>query len=319
MGTPPPWYLSCSDKAADRLSMVSVLQPQTHVDFVFVCAAEEHMASAAALILETERFVQAACPPVGAEDGEFGLLEASSPHPLQDSFHEHAPQADPAPSVPDRNSDSTHVAGFRVRPPVAVRRADCFPVRVGDEQDRPDAVERAEPTPFLLEVRDDVVEQDVDLLAPDEVHVPQEGVRIAKTRRPDHDASAVLESDLFTPHRVGHGRHSGNLSSISGRRRSPLARNASICSFNWGVSSAKTSVKRVSIGGGGLRSTSLIVAWSRSSSSARSFSSESLDQSPFSSRYFRIRSIGSRFAHASTSSFDRYRVGSSLEEWGPIR
>src|SRR5438093_8720763 len=56
-----------------------------------------------------------------------------------------------------------------------------------------------------------------------------------------------------------------------------------------------------------------------SSSSARSFSSESFDHRPFSSRYFLIRSIGSRFAHASTSSFDRYRVGSSLEEWGPIR
>src|SRR5438093_12447710 len=73
------------------------------------------------------------------------------------------------------------------------------------------------------------------------------------------------------------------------------------------------------MGGGGPRSTSLIVAWSRSSNSARSWSSDSLDHSPFSSRYFRIRSIGSRFAHDSTSSFDRYRVGSSLEEGGPRR
>src|SRR5256712_11040234 len=183
-GPPPPWYLSCSDKADARLSMVSVLQPQTHVDFVFVCAAEEHMASAAALVHEAERFVQATGPPIRAEDGEFSLLEASSPHPLQDSFHEHAPQADPAPSVPDRNSDSTHVAGLRVRPSAAVRRADRFPVRVGDEQDRPNAVERTGPTPFLLGVRDDGVEQGVDLPAPDEGHVPQEGNRIAKTRRP---------------------------------------------------------------------------------------------------------------------------------------
>src|SRR3989454_2750453 len=172
MGTPPPWYLSCSDKAAARLSMVSVLQPQTHVDFVFVCAAEEHMASAAALVHEAERFVQATGPPVRAEDGEFGLLEASSPHPLQDSFHEHAPQADPAPSVPDRNSDSTHVAGLRVRPSVAVRRADRFPVRVGAGLNPPNAVERAEPPPSLPWVRGDGVEQDVDLLAPHQVHVP---------------------------------------------------------------------------------------------------------------------------------------------------
>src|SRR5207249_5461704 len=43
------------------------------------------------------------------------------------------------------------------------------------------------------------------------------------------------------------------------------------------------------------------------------------DQRPFSSRYFRIRSIGSRFCHASSSSFERYRVGSSLDECGPIR
>src|SRR3989442_13641727 len=109
--------------------MVSVLQPHTHVDFVFVCAAEEHMASAAALILETERFVQAACPPVRAEDSEIGLLEASSPHPLQDSFHEHAPQADPAPSVPARNSASTHGAACLVPPAVAVPPRDLFPAR----------------------------------------------------------------------------------------------------------------------------------------------------------------------------------------------
>src|SRR2546427_9166392 len=116
MGTPPPWYLSCSDKAAARLSMVSVLQPQTHVDFVFVCAAEEHMASAAALVHEAERFVQATGPPIRAEDAEFTLLEASTPHPLQNSFHEHPPKPDPPPSVPVRNSDSTPVPGLRVRP-----------------------------------------------------------------------------------------------------------------------------------------------------------------------------------------------------------
>src|SRR3989442_2464157 len=145
MGTPPPWYLSCSDKAAARLSMVSVLQPQTHVDFVFVFAAEEHMASAAALILETERFVQATGPPVRAGDGEFGLLEASSPHPLQDSFHEHAPQADPAPSVPHRNSDSTHAAGVPVRPSEAVLRADCLPRRAGAHPDRASRRERCDP------------------------------------------------------------------------------------------------------------------------------------------------------------------------------
>src|SRR2546428_6249061 len=116
-----PWGLPRRgiDPAGIRLMSgfrrVSVLQPQTHVDFVVVCATDEHMASAAALVHEAERFVQAACPPVRAEDGEFGLLEASSPHPLQDSFHEHAPQADPAPSVPDRNSDPTHTTGPAAR------------------------------------------------------------------------------------------------------------------------------------------------------------------------------------------------------------
>src|SRR5712692_2963387 len=207
---------------------------------------------------------------------------------------------------------------LRVRPSVAVCRSDRFSVRIRDQEDRAHAVERAEPLSLLLQVRDPV-DHDVDLLPPDEVHVPQEGVRIPEAGRPDDDAPAVLEGDLFGPHRVGHGRHSGNLSSVSGRRRSPLARNASICSFSWGVSSAKTSVKSVSIGGGGLRSTSLIVACRRSSSSTRSLSSDSFDHSPLSSRYFRIRSIGSRFAHASTSSFERYRVGSSLEECGPMR
>src|SRR2546428_6292436 len=153
MGTPPPWYLSCSDKADARLSMVSVLQPQTHVDFVFVCAAEEHMASAAALVHEAERFVQATGPPIRAEDGEFSLPEASSPHPLQDSFHEHAPPADPAPSVPDRNSDSTHVPGLSRRPSLAARRADLLPPRAGGQHDPPNAVGRAEPPPFLPEGR----------------------------------------------------------------------------------------------------------------------------------------------------------------------
>src|SRR2546428_3162662 len=152
MGTPPPWYLSCSDKADARLSMVSVLQPQTHVDFVFVCAAEEHMASAAALVHEAERFVQATGPPIRAEDGEFSLLEASSPHPLQDSFHEHAPQADPAPSVPDRNSDSTHVAGLPLPPSVPIRRADRFPLPVADAQNLPHAIESARPPTSHLQV-----------------------------------------------------------------------------------------------------------------------------------------------------------------------
>src|SRR5437867_9487365 len=95
-----------------------------------------------------------------------------------------------------------------------------------------------EPLRFWLEVRLHLVDQDVDFLSADEVHVPKERLRVAETGRPDDDPPAVLECDFFGPHRVGHGRHSGNLSSISGRRRSPLARNASICSFSWGVISA---------------------------------------------------------------------------------
>src|SRR2546428_5822826 len=108
------------------------------------------MASAAALVHEAERFVQATGPPIRAEDGEFSLLEASSPHPLQDSFHEHAPQADPAPSVPDRNSDSTHVAGFRVHPSAAGPRPQPFPVPVRHEPNRSHALPRPGPPPLLL-------------------------------------------------------------------------------------------------------------------------------------------------------------------------
>src|SRR6059036_3318298 len=305
LGTPPSWYRCRSDKADARTSTVSVLQPQTHQDFVYVGATDEHMASADALVLEAEGFVQAVCSRVRSEDGQFGFLEAASSHPFQDPLHQHAPEADPTPSIPNRDSDPTHVAGLRIRPCVAVRRSDGFPGCIRDKQDGPHAIEGAQPLPFVLEVRGHLVDQDVDFLTADEVHVPKERLRVAETGRPDDDAPAVLERDLFGPHRVGHGCHSGNLSSISGRRRSPLARNASICSFSWGVSSAYTSVKRVSIGGGGLRSTSLIVVWRRSSSSTRSLSSESFDHSPLSSRYFRIRSIGSRFAQVSTSSFDR--------------
>src|SRR5205809_194335 len=94
------------------------------------------------------------------------------------------------------------------------------------------------PPAFFIEVRRNLIEQDVDLLSPDEVHVPQEGLRVAEARWADDHPPPILERDFLGPHRVGHGRHSGNLSSTSGRRRSPLARNASICSFSWGVSSA---------------------------------------------------------------------------------
>src|SRR6059036_1903913 len=254
------------------------------------------MTSADALVLEAEGFVQAVRSRVRAEDRQFGFLEATNSHPLQNPLHQHASQADPSPSIPDRNADPTHVTRLRVRPCVAVGRTDRFAVRIRDEQDGTHPIEAAEPLPFGLEVRGHLVDQDIDILSADEVHVPKERLRVAETGRPNDDAPAVLECDFFGPHRVGHGRHSGNLSSISGRRRSPLARNASICSFSWGVSSAYTSVKRVSIGGGGLRSTSLIVVWRRSSSSTRSLSSESFDHSPLSSRYFLIRSIGSRFA-----------------------
>src|SRR5437867_12073717 len=143
------------------------------------------MAPAGALVLEAEGFVPAARSLVRAEDGEFGLLEAAGPHPLEDSFHQDAPQADPAPSVPDRDSDSTHVTGLRVRPCVAVRRADRFPARIGDEQDRPDAVERAEPPAFLIEVRRHLIEQEVDLLSPDAVHVPRPALRLSDARGSD--------------------------------------------------------------------------------------------------------------------------------------
>src|SRR3989441_11947370 len=131
---------------------------------------------------------------------------------------------------------------------MSVCRADRLSVRVGDEEHRSHVVERSEPLSLLVEVRTDLIDEDEDPFAPDEIHVPEKRLRVAQAGRPE---------------------------------------------------------MRVSIGGGGLRSTSLIVVWRRSSSSIRSLSSESFDHSPFSSRYFRIRSIGSRFAQVSTSSFDR--------------
>src|SRR2546428_8935435 len=64
MGTPPPWNLSSSDKADARLSMVSVLQPQTHVAFASVCPAETPMPSAPATVHEADRFAQAPSLPI---------------------------------------------------------------------------------------------------------------------------------------------------------------------------------------------------------------------------------------------------------------
>src|SRR3989442_5855317 len=167
------------------------------------------MTSADALVLEAEGFIQSVRSRVRSEASEFGFLEATNSHPLQDSLHQHASQADPSPSVPDRDADPTHVAGLRVCPCVAVGRTDRFPIRIRDEQDGAHTIEGAEPLPFGLEVRGHLVDQDVDILSADEVYGPKERLRVAETGRPDDDAPAVLERDFFGPHRVGHGLTAG--------------------------------------------------------------------------------------------------------------
>src|SRR5438093_6765438 len=73
-----------------ELRRISVLQPETHKDLVDVSAAEEHMTSADAFVLEAEGFVQAVRSRVRAEDRQFGFLEATNSHPLQNPLHQHA-------------------------------------------------------------------------------------------------------------------------------------------------------------------------------------------------------------------------------------
>src|SRR3989442_8130334 len=111
------------------------------------------MTSADALVLEAEGFIQSVRSRVRSEDSQFGFLEATNSHPLQDSLHQHASQADPSPSVPDRNADPTHVAGPRVCPCVAVGLTDRLPNRIRDEQDCAHPTEGAEPMPFGLDGR----------------------------------------------------------------------------------------------------------------------------------------------------------------------
>src|SRR5205807_7571384 len=102
-------------------------------------------------------------------------------------------------------------------------------------------------------------EHEVDLFPADAVHVAHRRLRVVHLAGPQQHGPPVPEGESFLPHRVRHEAHSGNLSKTSGRRRSPEARYASICSLTCGLISATTSPMRVSIGGGGFRSTALIV------------------------------------------------------------
>src|SRR3989449_7759680 len=117
------------------------------------------MAAADAFALEAEGLVQAARPPVRAEDRELGLPETASAHPLEGPPHQDAPEADLPPPIADRDPDGSHVTGLREPPAVTVRRADRLSVRVGDEEDRSHAVERSEPLSLLVEVRTDRSEE----------------------------------------------------------------------------------------------------------------------------------------------------------------
>src|SRR2546428_9789520 len=217
--------------------MVSFLKRQTHEDFLYVRTADECVTSTDAFHLKAERFVQSTRPLVRREYGELRFPYAAVSHPLQDPRHEDAAQSDASPSVSDGDPDSADVTRFRERPSFAVGRTDHLPASIRHHEDLSRAIEGTEPWRHVVEIRD-LVDHDVDFFLANQVHIPKEGLRISEARRPDDDLPAVFERDLLGPHRVGHGRHSGNLSSISGRRRSPLARNASICSFSWGVSSA---------------------------------------------------------------------------------
>src|SRR6266508_1712599 len=241
---------------------------------------------------------------VRLEHGQLGLGESARPHPLEDSLHHASAEARFPPAVLDRDPDASDVAVLRERASVAIRGADDLAAIDRHDEDVADSIELLEPTSFGLEVRD-FFHHDVYPLPPNAVHVPQTRLGILHSCGAQDDLASVAEGDLPGPQRVRHAPHKGNLSRVSGRRRSPEARYASICSLSWGVMSAYTSSKRDSIRGGGCRSTSLIVFWIRSSISARSRSSSALDHSPFSSRYLRIRSIGSFSRHRSTSSVAR--------------
>src|SRR3989475_264829 len=293
-------------------------EPEAHQDLIFVGVPDTNAAATDSFLEKAEGLVQATGAGIRREHAQLRLLETANAHPFQDAVHQEPPEADFPPSVADRDADPANVLRLREIPAVAVRRAHDLARGIGDEQDVVNAIERCEPASFRLHILD-VVQEDVNRLGADEVRIPHEGLRVPHSGGPNRDGARVPQGDAFCPHRVGHACHSGNRSIISGRRRSPLARYASICSLICGVISAYTSSNRLSIGGGGCRSTSRTVAWIRSSKSARSFASSASDQRPFTSRYFRIRSIGSRFCHASSSSFERYRVGSSLDECGPIR
>src|SRR6266566_2591336 len=249
------------------------------------------MSAADSFLDEAEGFVQTTRAMVRGEDRQLRLGETPRAHPFQHALHHPAAEAALAPSVLDRDSDAADMAVLWEGPGVTIRRSDDLLVRDRDEEHVALAVEARKPPPLLLQVWH-LFEHEVDLFSADAVRVAHRGLRVVHPAGPQQHGPPVPEGEGFLPHRVRHESHSGNLSKTSGRRRSPEARYASICSLTCGL---------------------------MSSSSARNASSRSFDQSPFNSRYFRMRSIGSRRAQASTSSFGRYRVGSSLEECGPIR
>src|SRR5207245_4007821 len=148
-------------------------------------------------------------PPLGADDRELGLPDTASAHPREGPPHHDAPEADLPPPIADRDPDGSDVTGLREPPAMTVRRADRLSVRVGDEEDRSHAVEGSEPLPLLVEVRTDLIDEDEDPFAPDEIHVPEKRLRVAQAGRPDADPPPVPEGDDFRPHPSGPGPTAG--------------------------------------------------------------------------------------------------------------
>ena len=216
------------------------------------------MPTADSFLDEAEGFIQTARTMVRGEDRQLRLGETPRAHPFQHAFHHPAAEAGLAPAVLDRDSDAADMAVLREGPGVTIRRSDDLPVCDRDEEHVALAVEAGKPPSLLLQVWH-LFEHEVDLFSADAVHVPHRRLRVVHPAGPQQHGPPVPEGESFLPHRVRHEAHSGNLSKTSGRRRSPEARYASICSLTCGLMSAKTSPKSVSIGGGGFRSTSLIV------------------------------------------------------------
>src|SRR5437879_12525843 len=103
------------------------------------------MAAADAFALEAEGLVQAARPPVRAEDRELGLPETANAHPLEGPPHQDAPEADLPPPIADRDPHASDAAGLREPRATTVRRAERLALRGGDDEHRSRAARRAEP------------------------------------------------------------------------------------------------------------------------------------------------------------------------------